>query len=161
MFLQSNHRYIVQLFQLFTLVSIEKITNFFFFKGPSPRPASPHSSVEVRMTFDKGTRVLKGRKFDYVEDPKIDYANSGSNGGRKVPKGIPSGGINITVVGANFKYIQDPEIYIIFPNNNGKEQRYTGRCTVENDTQMHCLSPKIDVPVPFKNLDNPEPIKVI
>merc|ERR1712223_1840837 len=128
--------------------------------GPSPRPASPHSSVEVRMTFDKGTRVLKGRKFDYVEDPKIDYANSGSNGGRKVPKGIPSGGINITVVGANFKYIQDPEIYIIFPNNNGKEQRYTGRCTVENDTQMHCLSPKIDVPVPFKNLDNPEPIKV-
>merc|ERR1719340_261238 len=25
---------------------------------------------------------------------------------------------------------------------------------------MHCLSPKIDVPVPFKNLDNPEPIKV-
>ena len=119
--------------------------------GPSARL----TSVDVRMVFDKGTRVLKGRKFEYVEDPKIDYADSGNNGVRKVPKGIPSGGINITVVGANFNYIQDPEIYIIFQN-----KRYTGPCTVVDNKKMYCSSPKIDVPVTWRNLDNPDPIRV-
>ena len=30
----------------------------------------------------------------------------GNTGQAKIPKGIPSGGINITVVGTNFEYIQ-------------------------------------------------------
>ena len=60
------------------------------------------------MTFDKGSRVLVGKKYEYVEDPKIDYAESGNsaNSVNKVPKGISSGGVNITVVGLNFNYIQ-------------------------------------------------------
>ena len=107
------------------------------------------------MVFDKGTRVLKGRKFEFVEDPKIDYADSGNNGVRKVPKGIPSGGINITVVGANFNYIQDPEIYIIF-----QEKRYTGPCTVVDNKKMYCQSPKIKAPVTWRNSENPDPIRV-
>ena len=65
------------------------------------------SKEDVSMTFDKGFRTLPNRKYEYVEDPKIDYADSGNQlGVKKVPKGIPSGGINITVVGQNFNYIQ-------------------------------------------------------
>ena len=66
------------------------------------------------MVFDKGVRVLEGRKYEYVEDPTIDYAEAGNTGARKVPKGIPSGGINVTVVGSNFNYIQDPAMYIVY-----------------------------------------------
>ncbi len=72
-------------------------------------PSVALDRAEVRVVFDKGSRVLPRMKYEYVEDPKIDYADSGPTSGagvRKVPKGIPSGGINITVVGDNFKYIQ-------------------------------------------------------
>ena len=75
------------------------------------------------MVFDKGVRVLEGRKYEYVEDPTIDYAEAGNTGARKVPKGIPSGGINVTVVGSNFNYIQDPAMYIVY-----QEKRYV--CSV-------------------------------
>ena len=49
------------------------------------------TKAEVRMTFDKGERKLEGKKFEYVEDPKIDYADTGISGVRKVATGIPSG----------------------------------------------------------------------
>jgi len=66
------------------------------------------------MVFDKGVRILDGRKYEYVEDPQVDFAESGNTGTRKVPKGIPSGGVNVTVVGLNFNYIQDPAMYIVY-----------------------------------------------
>ena len=49
-----------------------------------------------------------------MDDPHIDYADSGNSGVRKIPTGIPSGGINITVVGGNFNYIQDPKMYVVY-----------------------------------------------
>jgi plexin A len=118
-------------------------------------PASVLTKAEVRMVFDKGTRVLDSKKYEYVEDPKVDYADSGNTGVRKIPKGIPSGGINITVVGVNFNYIQDPEMYIVF-----QDKRYSGPCIVFDNKKMHCLSPKIDAPVAWKNIDNPDPIRL-
>ena len=119
--------------------------------GSSPRL----TKQEVRMVFDKGTRTLAGRKFEYVEDPKIDYADSGGNGQRKVPKGIPSGGINITVVGVNFIHIQDPQMYVIYQN-----KRYTGPCNTVDNKLMYCSSPKVVSPVAWRSLDNPEPLKL-
>lgn len=113
------------------------------------------SKEEVRMVFDKGQRVLDGRKYEYVEDPKIDYADSGNTGVRKVPKGIPSGGINITVVGLNFNYIQDPLMYVVY-----QDQRYTGPCGVVDNRKMHCLSPNIEAPVTWRTTDNPDPIRL-
>ena len=110
---------------------------------------------DVRMVFDKGTRELANRKYEYVEDPKIDYADSGNVGVRKVPKGIPSGGINITVVGSNFNYILDPKMYVYYQGS-----RYNGPCTVEDNKKMFCQSPKIDAPVAWRSIDNPEPIKL-
>ena len=78
--------------------------------GPSERL----DKAEVRMVFDKGTRVLNGRKYEFVDDPHIDYVYSENSGVRKIPTTIPSGGVNITVVGGNFNYIQDPEMYVVY-----------------------------------------------
>jgi plexin A len=119
--------------------------------GPSTRL----NKEDVRMVFDKGTRRLDGRKYEYVEDPKIDYADSGNVGVRKVPKGIPSGGINITVVGVNFNYIQDPKMYVIYQN-----KRYTGPCSTVDNKLMFCSSPKISAPVAWRSIDSPEPTKL-
>jgi len=116
--------------------------------GPSERL----DKAEVRMVFDKGTRVLNGRKYEFVDDPHIDYADSGNSGVRKIPTGIPSGGVNITVVGGNFNYIQDPEMYVVY-----QDKRYSGPCHVLNNKKMFCLSPKIDTPVTWRSNDNPEP----
>ena len=60
--------------------------------------------------------------------------NLGSTGQVKVPKGIPSGGINITVVGTNFNYIQDPAIYVLHNNS-----RHTGKCKVKEN--VTCCGP--------------------
>ena len=111
----------------------------------------------VRMTFDKGTRELNNRMYEYVEDPKIDYADSGNagSGSAKVPKGIPSGGINITVVGDNFNYIQDPKIYVVYQG-----ERYLGPCQVVDTRKMYCSSPEISAPVAWRSTDNPEPLKL-
>lgn len=118
-------------------------------------PSKSLAKKEVRMVFDKGTRVLPGRKFEYMQDPKIDYVDSGSSGGQKIPKGIPSGGINITVVGANFNIIQDPKMYVVY-----QELRHEGPCTVVDNNKMFCKSPKIDAPVAWRSINNPEPLKL-
>jgi len=53
--------------------------------------------LDVKMHFDHGkARVLDRKRFEYVADPTIELAYSGNTGQAKVPKGIPSGGINIT-----------------------------------------------------------------
>ena len=49
----------------------------------------------------------------------------GNTGQAKIPKGIPSGGVNITVVGTNFEYIQEPNMYI-----QHEGVRYNGQCKV-------------------------------
>ncbi len=63
--------------------------------------------LDVKMHFDHGkARVLERKRFEYVEDPTIEYSYSGNTGQAKIPKGIPAGGVNITVVGTNFEYVQ-------------------------------------------------------
>ena len=110
------------------------------------------------MLFDKGHRSLRRGKYKYVEDPKIDYVHSGLNGGvNRAAKSIFSGGINITVVGANFNYIQRPKMYVEY-----EKKRYLSQepCHVVDSKKMFCLSPKITVPVTWQNLDNPHPKKL-
>lgn len=63
-------------------------------------------SGELRMGFDKGMRRFTRQLYEYVEDPTIEYAESGVISQVKVPKGIPSGGIIISVTGNNLEYIQ-------------------------------------------------------
>lgn len=63
-------------------------------------------SGELHITFDNGDRRYAKELFEYVEDPTIDYAESGVASQVKVPKGIPSGGITVTVAGNNLQYVQ-------------------------------------------------------
>lgn len=66
------------------------------------------------MKFDKGDRFLENMMFEYVEDPVIESAESGAASQIKVPKGIPAGGINISVTGRNLGYIQKPQMYVFY-----------------------------------------------
>jgi len=114
--------------------------------------------LDVKMTFDHGrARVLKGKKYKYVEDPKIEFAFSGNTGQSKTPKGIPSGGINITVRGSNFLYIQDPEMYVLHA-----DKQFKGGCRVATDRMMFCQSPYVASLDKRKwmNKDYPKPIKL-
>jgi plexin A len=73
-------------------------------------------SGKLRMKFDKGDRFFDKEQFEYVEDPTIEYVESGAASQDKVPKGIPAGGIKISVSGKNLAYIQSPEMYVIYEN---------------------------------------------
>lgn len=67
------------------------------------------------MKFDKGDRYLENTMFEYVEDPVIESAESGVQTGQiKFPKGIPAGGIKISVTGKNLAYIQKPQMYVFY-----------------------------------------------
>lgn len=69
---------------------------------------------KLRMKFDKGDRDFEKELFHYVEDPVIESAESGVASQIKVPKGIPAGGIRITVSGKNLAYIQNPQMYVYY-----------------------------------------------
>uniref|UniRef100_A0A0K2U8T1 Plexin A [Tribolium castaneum] n=1 Tax=Lepeophtheirus salmonis TaxID=72036 RepID=A0A0K2U8T1_LEPSM len=109
----------------------------------------------VKMIFDKGIRELECQKYEYVEDPIIHSVYSGSLGGRvqKILKGIVSGGINITVVGQNFNYIQEPIFYVHYKGNH----YYSNPCNVVNNKKMFCLSPRVES-LAWININQPEPI---
>lgn len=55
----------------------------------------------IRMQFDRGERRFTQQMYEYVADPTIENTYT-----IKEPKGIPSGGIIISVRGNNFQYIQ-------------------------------------------------------
>uniref|UniRef100_A0A0P4VV80 IPT/TIG domain-containing protein n=1 Tax=Scylla olivacea TaxID=85551 RepID=A0A0P4VV80_SCYOL len=79
----------------------------------------------------------------YVDDPKIHSVKSGRAGQagmRNGPRGIPSGGIVITVDGTNFNVIKDPKMYVVY-----KEKEFSSPCEVKNSTRMECRSPAISV----------------
>ena len=63
-------------------------------------------SGELQMTFDNGTRRYTRQMYEYVDNPTILSAESGVLSQDKVAKGIPAGGITITVIGTNLNYIQ-------------------------------------------------------
>lgn len=79
--------------------------------------AAEHSLAgRLRMKFDKGDRFFEKELFQYVDDPTIDSAESGVASQIKVPKGIPAGGIKITVTGKNLGYVQKPQMYVYYEN---------------------------------------------
>ncbi len=67
-------------------------------------------SGELHMSFDRGIRRYTQEEYQYVEDPTIDFAESGDvSKGKGVPRGIPWGGIIITVIGNNFQSFLIPK----------------------------------------------------
>ncbi|KFM60858.1 Plexin-A2, partial [Stegodyphus mimosarum] len=92
---------------------------------------------KVRVKFDNGLRIFEDYNFLYVDDPVIGSVESGS-GQRGTPKGIPSGGISITVHGTNLNAVQQPMMYVLVDN-----QEYTSTCKAESSTEMKCWSPAV------------------
>ncbi|KAF8785202.1 plexin-A2-like isoform X2 [Argiope bruennichi] len=106
---------------------VECITSASKEKGPG----------KVRVKFDNGLRIFEDYNFLYVDDPIIQHVESGS-GQRGTPKGIPSGGISITVHGTNLNAVQEPMMYVLVDS-----QEYTSPCKAESATEMKCRSPAV------------------
>jgi plexin A len=102
-------------------------------------PASSLLKGHLKMQFDSGVRELKGIFFEYVDDPLIDYAYSGTSNKLKIPKGVPAGGIKITVVGKNFQHIQSPKMYVYY-----QQKMFLSQCEVKSNSEMVCDSPYIE-----------------
>ncbi|XP_067128995.1 plexin-A2 isoform X2 [Centruroides vittatus] len=96
----------------------------------------------VRVKFDNGLRIFEDYNYLYVDNPVITHVESGSSSQRGVPKGIPSGGITISVHGTNLNAVEEPKMYVLV---DGEE--YTSACRSESASEMKCKSP--DVP-PYK-----------
>ncbi|XP_033218924.1 plexin-A4 [Belonocnema kinseyi] len=94
----------------------------------------------LKMLFDEGVRTYSG-KFRYVADPTIESVESGVGGQMKIPKGIPAGGIKITVSGKNLAVIRSPQMYVYYD-----DKMFVSRCTVITNTSMVCESPQIEIP---------------
>ncbi|KAK0081171.1 hypothetical protein PV325_012648 [Microctonus aethiopoides] len=92
------------------------------------------------MIFDGRNRTYNGF-FEYVDDPTIESVESGVAAQMKVPKGIPAGGIKMSVTGKNLGYIQNPQMYVYYD-----EKMFVSRCDVLSQTSMDCRSPTIEVP---------------
>ncbi|XP_012277326.1 plexin-A4 [Orussus abietinus] len=95
---------------------------------------------KLTMSFDGGNRTCDDY-FEYVDDPTIESISSGVASQIKVPKGIPVGGIRISVTGKNLAYIQNPQMYVYYD-----EKMFVSQCVVLSQTNMVCRSPTIEVP---------------
>ncbi|XP_067122896.1 plexin-A2-like [Centruroides vittatus] len=104
-------------------------------------PAHNVKKGTVRMKFDNGLRVYE-KEFEYVDNPTISSIESGPSGQRGIPKGIPSGGIMITVKGTNLNAVVAPKMYVMY---EGEEYRSESNCKVESPKEMKCESP----PIPY------------
>jgi plexin A len=104
----------------------------------------------MKMEFDSGERQLNSVQFEYVEDPVILYATSGINN-EHFPKGIPSGGIKVSVHGKNFNSIQSPSIYVYY-----FDRMFSSPCVIQKDDFMLCDSPVIEMDIPMLNGDSPQ-----
>jgi plexin A len=67
------------------------------------------------------------------------------------PKGIPSGGIKVTVHGKNFNSIQSPNMYVYY-----RDRMFNSPCTIIRDDFMVCDSPVIEMDIPMLNGDSPQ-----
>lgn len=111
---------------------------------------------KLRMEFDNGKREFDDDFFSYVDDPTIEFATSGSSGQPKVPKGIPAGGIKITVVGTHFDAIQKPKMYVYYKNDDDEAVQSFSECEVISPTEMKCDSPSMEGKwTESLNADNP------
>lgn len=114
------------------------------------KPAKNQLTGKLKMKFDNGGREFNGELFQYVADPIIDYVSSGPIGQIKSPKGIPSGGIKIDVIGNQFKYIQRPMMYVYY-----EQKMFLSVCNVTSNTEMVCDSPVIDADNAYLDSDRP------
>ncbi|SPP88949.1 plexin-A2 isoform X1 [Drosophila guanche] len=105
----------------------------------------------LKMSFDNGPREFNDYNFKYVLDPTVEHVSSGPTGQIKVPKGIPAGGIRISVIGTQFTSIQSPSIYVVY-----NMDMYASQCRVQSDVEMECASPIIEAD--SKNLDAESPM---
>ena len=74
----------------------------------APRPGPQ----QLSMTFDRTRRHLAEQNFQYEEDPRVTEVSSGPNPQDKVPKGVPSGGVTITVRGDHLLVVQRPRLAV-------------------------------------------------
>ncbi|XP_066903023.1 plexin-A2 isoform X1 [Halyomorpha halys] len=96
----------------------------------------------LKMKFDEGDRPFDKKFFEYIEDPEIDSVESGVTTGQiKVAKGIPAGGIRISVTGKNLNSVLNPRMYVFY-----EDKMYLSNCTAHSNTSMLCHSPKISIP---------------
>lgn len=105
---------------------------------------------KAQVNFDRGKRVFDDYRYLYVEDPRIASVESGSASSPvKNPRGIPGGGILISVKGTNLNAVQKPQIYV-----EVEGIKYNSSCIVESALEMKCKSP----PVPAEKLAHLFPI---
>ncbi|XP_017783638.1 PREDICTED: plexin A3 [Nicrophorus vespilloides] len=109
---------------------------------------------KLRMKFDKGDRYYEDELFQYVDDPVIESVESGVASPVKQPKGIPAGGIKISVAGKNLAYIQKPQMYVYY-----EQKMFFSACTVISNTSMTCDSPIIEVEELKLDADSPLPLE--
>ena len=111
---------------------------------------------QVRIRFDNGQRNFEAYRFLYVEDPKVLSVESASTGvWKSISRGIPSGGIGITVRGENFNIIQQPQMYVELDGGgigigdgnavggSGGSEIFTSNCTTISFQELRCESPPV------------------
>ncbi|CAK9188160.1 unnamed protein product, partial [Ilex paraguariensis] len=94
----------------------------------------------VQLKFDQGIRFYDKYLFKHKEDPSIKSLKSGITICNKYLKGIPAGGIKISITGTNLLSIQNPKFYLYDENNT---KQYFSDCEVYSDSLMICSSPYI------------------
>lgn len=109
---------------------------------------------KIKVKFDQGIRMYDRDTYEYTADPTIDRLESGVNSLNKVPKGIPAGGIKISVSGKHLSSIQKPMFYVY---SEDKKKKYFSSCEVHSDSLMTCLSPYIpDINSSAIDAENPK-----
>ncbi|CAG7720399.1 unnamed protein product [Allacma fusca] len=103
----------------------------------------------VVIKFDQRERIYEPG-FTYVDNPVIQLDKD------KPLRGIPAGGINITVEGRNFDVVQEPFIYVMY---NGTS--YSGPCNISSNETMFCLTPKVgEEDLPFSDPDGKDGMRL-
>ena len=93
---------------------------------------------KVRVKFDNGLRLFEYYSYLYVEDPRINSVDSGSGGNRGEVRGIPAGGITISVKGEHLNIIQKPMMYVEVDG-----ELFSSNCTSISAVEMKCESPAV------------------
>ncbi|XP_076657981.1 plexin A [Halictus rubicundus] len=108
----------------------------------------------VQMKFDGAIRIYDSVMFEYVDDPTIESVESGVASQVKIPKGIPAGGIKMSVTGKNLGYIQSPQMYVYYD-----EKMFVSQCEVHSQESMICKSPTIELSEDtVLDAENPTPL---
>lgn len=109
---------------------------------------------KIKVKFDQGIRLFDKDTYEYTEDPTIESLESGVTVTNKHPKGIPAGGIKISISGKHLLSIQRPKLYVY---NEDRTKQYFSDCEVHSDSLMTCPSPYIpDISNSFLEPEKPK-----